>query len=812
MLPSGTLTYTLPIPSARIEVGEDAYPGSIGAYSNYVTTAHPRTKNKIEGFKWNERLWTSETDENWATSIPSNFDASTSGIDQSLFQSGIGSGRDLNLESIQAITSSGLAESDVYHPWLPEIMHGYYHDYDNEHYLFSDDSEIGYITYSGVQPTTTVNPSSGFNYINIPHSLKVGVPITVEQYEWDNEVGNYSVALSCKKKVHFTGLRDSDLVRQSTYDENLETILWDKIDNTEPEFIVDYPNSLPRVILNGQYVEEVGSYFNLEFLGYVTGEVGQQYHMKFSPVASDKPVSIYTIMGSGGLYPWTIIPFNQTPVGYEVKVDYDLGIVEFGTTMAFAGSSVYANYWKTLKVEYEPDGTGNTVLASETNLNPIHRQSSRGFVYLSTKVSDPTSITLIAEDLNLIQTDLYGPLYIGNAYTPIVATVKDSNSSVLEGESVDFFITSDPVAGSLGSSSTSTASTNWEGNAKVFYNPPRTIDDIGTYITASGWSVETTPSGVVFDGTHYDEITRLHVEDLLIDGTNSDIFLYAVYIDDPIQGYLDITQPVNDLDLQVFSYYQQYFNTEGIYGATGLTGSGILASEESVAWEDAHRMIWNMSRPIIYGAAGGRGKRVLVSVLDMDALNPHTFQTTVGGVAVPMQPIGVEDLGSGHYNVVFDTSTYSLPKPTASDTPASGTHYGYFLVAPTTVNMQASVFNERLSQTITSNEIGIELRIPSYLSGLWIIDAINDSEIDEISSYLATITASGQHVPLGFRLRSSRVTLAAALDGVTFLDINPLYNYNPYDPYDPITNILPASGYVTSSLRTGHQLIVNEIV
>jgi hypothetical protein len=106
------------------------------------------------------------------------------------------------------------------------------------------------------------------------------------------------------------------------------------------------------------------------------------------------------------------------------------------------------------------------------------------------------------------------------------------------------------------------------------------------------------------------------------------------------------------------------------------------------------------------------------------------------------------------------------------------------MVAPTTVSIRASTYNPRLNQTIYSNQIKVKLQVPSYLSGMWYIDAINDNHLEEISQLLAGAVV-GSGVPLGFRLKSSNITLAAALDGVTFLDVNPTYNAPIWNTQQP---------------------------
>jgi hypothetical protein len=791
--PSGTLTYTTPLLSARVDPEQEAYSAALGSYSRYTTTAHTRTHQEIEGWHWDERVWADDSIENRAVHIPANWDPTTSGITQSYFQSGIGSNRDLELERILFVPSSGLGSAGIFHPWAPEIRHGYYYDYEEGDYLFSDDSEVHYATYSGVElgGTEATAVESGFNYVDLSHRPKVGVPIDAVQYKWDEAAGRYDVDSALRKKVYFTGERDADLNRLETWDDDHELILWDNIDRTTDEFIVTLSGMNPRVVLNDQYVTAVGwgaetIPSGLETAGYATGEAAQQFRTIYSPIDSTMGFEVYSyITASGGAQQWEPIDFDETPSGYQVKADYDLGILEFGDpTMSGqlvpeGGATIGTRYWKTYRVEYEPDQTADTVLATETNINPVYRRGSRGFLYLSTQVTDPASIILRAE-LPEIQTNIFGPLFIGNTFAPVVATVKDQRGQTLEGETVSFSITSSPVAGSFGSSLTASSSTDEIGEARAYYNPPRSISDIGESVGSAGWSKTTNPTDPEYSGMS--EITTLQTTELLIEGDPDQLFVYEVYADDPHLGILDGSLDSN-YDVQVSGFYVDFFDDESIQGPT-----------RDVVWEDARRMAWELSRPTIFESDAGMGRKQLVSKVDSSMLNPYTYEY---GAVGPVQPVNIEGTGAGEYDVVFDTSVNAMPEPGGVEKPNMDS---YFVVAPTTVSMQASVYNERLNRYIFSNEISVKLSIPSYLSGLWILDAINQTHIDEVSSLLEDITASGQKVPLGFRLRSSRVTLAAALDGVTFLDLNRPYNYDPWD-----------QDVVASGLSMWHQVTVSGI-
>jgi len=774
---SGVLTYTAPVNSARAEAGEEAYPTAIGSFSAYTTTIHPATQELIKGWQWDKRTWSDDDNDNVVMTVPANYDPSISGITQTYFQSGIGSNRDLELMDIDSLPSSGINETNIFHVWAPEINHGYYYDYEEEGYLFSDDSEIENISYSGVATGIGYDVTSGFNTVTLSSQLKVGVPVHVTQYTWNSEEGKYDYALQLRKRVEFSGTRDVDLARQDTYDTTANRISWDLIDRDEQEFMITRSGETPQILLNNQYVEQVGDgpeASGLEFVDWSTGEAGQQFHTVFAPIDDTMGAEVWSYATVGSGQQWECIDASLTPSGYQVKIDYDLGIVEFGDPSISgqyappAGETIGARYWKTLRVEYEPEQSCDTVIASEASVNPIYRQSARGFVYLSTRLADPVSIELAA-NLTRIQTNIYGPLYIGNTYAPIIATVKDSKGLELEGQTVTFFITSSPEAGSFGGTNVSTtAVTDSEGESKAYYNPPRGVSDTGTYVEADGWTAEDNPIDPTYSGLG--QITTLRTNGLLIEGGINDIFLYQIHVDDPLQGYFDPTLSDN-FETQVSGYYTQFFQEEGIYGYTGMdpTSSGALSN--SVDWEDNRRLLWDLSRPSIFTASAGSGRKQLVSAYDATMLNPHTFQE---GAVGPIQPVNVSSVSATEYDVVFDTTAVSIPQPTASqDTTPSGTLHSYFLVAPTTVSMQAQVFNQRLNRNILSNEISVKLSIPSYMNGLWILDAINQSHIDEVSDLLASgITASGQRVPLGCRLRSSRVTLAAALDGVTVLDVN----------------------------------------
>ena len=833
---TGVLSYKRAVTSVNGLPGAKNSPAKIGSYSYYATYAHPETGNKITGFKWDGRALADDENENWDASIPINWDATTSGVPVNYFQSGIGDNDDLEYLGAQEVISSGVNDQIVFDGWTPEINHGYYYDFQEEGYLYSDDSEIVYPSFSGVIPGVQwsgVVPddavASGFNTISLLSFPKVGVPITAVQTEWDTAVGKYNPVERWRKRVDFTGIRDADLARQSTRDEYTNGIWWQLVDRADKEFIVSYSGvtndtGLPSVIFNQQCVEPVGTttsgvlFSGLELVGISTGGANQEFHCKYSPIDRTMltqvlsfntvpsgyiPESVLAsgvdgdgMIGGGVLYSgliewgdlnvvvkeWVPQPLGTAFSGYRANMDYDFGIVSFGdpddpgVEVPSAGEYIGVGYWKTVRVEYEPEDAIDTILALEANLNPVYRHSGQGFVYLSTRLEDPVNIVLTSE-LPEIAINEYGPLNIGNNYAPVIATVKDGQGNTLEDQPVTFTLLGSIVVGSFGTSSNSTtAVTNEEGAARAFYNPPRTIIDIGEEIEYDGYSVDAAPS---YPGVT--ETTILRTSNMLIEGNEDDILLFQNLVDDPILGWMETSLDQDDLGIQLEQYYRMYFLEHDIYSATGLDGAGDPNPYlDTQTWEDMHRMLLDLSRPSLFLQDRGMGRKVLVAAPDVNALDPHTLTANAWA---PVHPIEIIEISAGVYDLVYDTSTYDIPVPSGTMTPtASGNLFSYFVVAPTMVEVQASVYNERLQQTIFSNIISVQLAIPEYMSGVWTLDEINQVQIDEVNTLLSGVAVDPtKKIPLGFRFRTSNVTLAGALNGVTFLDVNPTYNANVWD-------------------------------
>ena len=77
---SGILTYTVPLTPADALPGGSLYPTSLGSRSIWSTKNHPYTGKKIEGWKFDSRIWPDDNIENINAFVPSIWDPTISGI------------------------------------------------------------------------------------------------------------------------------------------------------------------------------------------------------------------------------------------------------------------------------------------------------------------------------------------------------------------------------------------------------------------------------------------------------------------------------------------------------------------------------------------------------------------------------------------------------------------------------------------------------------------------------------------------------------------------------------------------------------
>jgi hypothetical protein len=730
-----------------------------GFKSKYKDIPFPGVGKTIQGWAFDKKYWTSSKQQNDLSVEPTLWDPLISQKDT--FQSGIGDTDDLLVEDIQSqYIGSGSVTDEV---WSPVINHGYFYLLEDEFYLYSDDSITLYPA-SGQLVSSDIDITiSGGSYLDYDLEPKPGIPILCRSFTWNGSF--YKVADEFRKVISFTSKIQSD---GSTLPTKIgDEILWENINTSVKEFIV-----LPdKFIFNQEVVSSVGrtlsdtTNFNnfdlqsMELVGSTTDLDLQEHHLKYAPVSRGKPVQVLLYDGIS-LQEYTIVE-SFTSALNEVKVDYDLGTLQFnsGNAKPLVGSSIYVAYWKTFALEYEPINSRDTIIDSQVDINPLTKFKADGFVFINAKLNDPASINLSA-DLAIIGNDFYGPLFIGNAFTKIVAQVLTSTGDIVEGQEVFFEIVSGPSSVSFGPDTISLAITNNLGLATTLFNAPGTVDQLGgatdEVITVSG-------------------LSSLFIEDYIPPTSSEDLFVFQVHTEDSILGipkssllefYEDfISQqatisgqthgPLIDINIDSFGDY------------SWITG----AFQDFIKWEVLHRTFNDLATPVVYDTDDlTTGKKSVIAVFDADAINPHTGGT---GAFVPLQPSSSVITSSG----VLLNFDQTLP-----DT--GSTYKSYLVVGPTLAKLRAYTTNERTGQVIYSNTIDILIDIAPSSQGLVHIDLINTVpsgllgnayhfDQDGIDLDPVEITVSGL-LPLGFRIRSSGITLASALDGITFLDINPL--------------------------------------
>jgi hypothetical protein len=761
-----------------LHVIEEVQDKSIGNLSDYTTREHPGTNKKIEAWKWDQRTWPDQKELDATSNVPTLWDPE-SDIPDRFWQSGIGDGKDLILLGIHNITASG--QEKALNSWEPKLNHGFYYIHDEEWYLYSD--------WYQTEVFAKANTISGMNYVDMQYDYKRAVPIKVRDFLFDHETGRYKVDTEFRKKVEFTE------------------------SGTDPEFIVDTTYSPPRIWLNDDYVTQVGSPItlvsgvadadtvtSLELVDVANGTANQEYYLLRSPVDRWSDLEVWTYSDATSPRQWTVLSGLDVFVGSgaQVYVDYDLGIIRFGDYDIDAATGageipqvnqrIAVHYYQSLAATYEPIDSRDYVKARNANTNPLYSPSNTGFISLSTKSEDPYLISLTS-DMTKLSTNLF-ETQMGNTGGKLIATVYTQAGTELEGVEVNFEIL-DPTTGSFGGSATNvTAITNQNGQGTTFYSAPSTIDSMG---------------GVTGNITTSGDLTYMTISGLADPGTVSGVYTYRIHEYDLVLG-------IEDTELA--TYYTNFLSDE-------LIVSGNVATQ---SWEETHRGIHNLFEPVTWTSPDIRTGAKSVVLTTREAMHPHTGEIT--SVYAPVYPISIEDQSTSTVpKVLLTYSGITFPVPGAVspvDEDNEGTK-GYMVVGESRTNVRAWVQNTRTNRRIYSNVVTLHIAIPNTANGTYFADTLNQipsglltshRDIDQVSdadiisysgqvasefaqSYVASgesyvdwfrrtykgdsvlmgltsVTPSGApaEIPLGWRLKSTGITIASILDQITYLDPN----------------------------------------
>lgn len=639
----------------------------VGQRSPFSEEPHPGTNQKIEGWKWDERTWSSSEEEEALALAPSLWDPTVTSIEETEFQSGYGDNNDLLLLGIEEVQMSGEEA------WAPKINHGYFYVHDEEWYLYSDSYLTQYFTASGVE--------GGKQYLQLSHDYKPTIPIQVRTYRYDFNTGRHLVDTEFRKVV-------------------------DWLDDTVPQFKVDLDYSPPRVWLDNDYSEEIGieiipvsgevdldDMAQLERLGTSDGTADQLYRTEYNPIDPDLPVEIWTWGYDDNAVSWTVIDMltDFTSSGVEeVKFDYDRGTVLFGDSTTGGaippqGHKIGIRYGKGIELTYEPQHSRDDILAYQdgSNVNPVKSATSKGFVFASTELLEPASIvlesTLTRENPYLIE--------LGNNIGELLATVTSTSGTLLEGQEV-FFEILNPQVGTFGASSRDvSAVTNAAGLARTLYNSPPTVLDLGR------------PTNDVTVGTG---TTQLVVEGLADPGDTENLVLFQVHDTDEVLGILDTAED---------QYYIDYLDEEDI--DTGDTAT--------VDFEQEFRTRHNLPKPQTYASDDLiTGKKTVVMIQKgAGVMNPHSGYHHPE-IWSPIYPTTIEDISTG------DVATLRLTYDAELDLPGTNGIKSYFAVGDAITRIRAYVVNPRTNKKIYSNIIEMKVTVPDAVNGTFFADVLND--------------------------------------------------------------------------------------
>lgn len=688
-----------------------------------------------KGFRFDIKRWCSNFDLRLPT-MPRLANPSIQGIDvETYFKCGVGNEKiDLIVDSVEE------ASLDHRRLWLPQVRHGSYFRYNDDYFYYGDNSVIQYVD--------PANDQEDRNVVELAREPMPSKPIMAASFRRKMP----SRAIVYTKRVSqvpsFTGQYINGHEIQ-TYIPATQTILWDYIDATKKEFVVDrrYADKI-YLRFNRDYIEHVGvtpekltDFGACDVLGQSDLSEFQLFYLQQFPVLPET-FKLYIVDDVNNTWEeWTRVESYHElllaaaeivvgPYPYGQKLYYldrDLGRVIFGnaiTGIPPSGTWIVAEYDVTLRIEYEEDKYSTDVVAWKADTNPISQAINQGFVLITHEPIEAAKITLEINKEPIAGVagvdNLYGPVYIGNDWAQLMATVTNINDVPVPNTEVNFYMS--PSVGFIGGDATGPAFgvTSNGGQAFTFYQPPLDAEAIGYYatnpdaITSNVWLQLDTPD------------TALELLD--------DIYLYQVLKDDPLLGmhedYVEDSLPTPprwaDPDTAPVMYEQ---------------------------WRENNIVDLGLERWSVNTTSGRpNGRKVVVYKYDASATNPITGDS---GAFAPVRPTEITNNGSklrfpAGSLLPFDPVDPAQTEPYNHDIGA------YWVVGAFYITFWATCWSPYYNKVIKSNEIKIKIILPRYLLGEHVNDQMNK-------------------LPLGWKIQESEaLNHAAGLDGATFLTINPV--------------------------------------
>jgi hypothetical protein len=704
-----------------------------------------------DGWLYDIKRWCSPFDLR-LPSLPRLTSPSSQGVTESeYFRSGVGSvaSGDLDLSSIESsevifprsideITEGTIEDSE--RRWLPWLRHGTYFRFKTEYFYYSDESVI--------QTISTTDNRDSRNYIELTSTPSFSAPILAATFKRDPITRETSYALRVDQRTSFSGLYSSG--------EELETVTlagkinWVNVDTNKREFIVDKSiDGLTRLFFNKDYTETFGVvpvyYQDLgacEDLGASTGEVYQVFYLPRFPVLVDSSFHLY-VVSSSTWTEWTRVDtwWELISTNWSVKnqyyVDKDLGIVYFGDSynggIPATGSSIVVGYTTTLRIEYEEEDRSISVIAENADVNPTTQSTNQGFVCISHSALEAANIVLDIDKSIIPGTTTYGPIYAGSDYALLRATVTSASNDPVPDVEVLFSMVPD-TCGYLDGGNESTSVTDSVGHAYSTYQPPTTGDEMGYYST------------LVQDSTnaYYPDDRELIIQDASASllGLEEEVYLFMILKDDIILGY----KTVDDFLLAMFrADPPQWVPSAGIPPTP-------VAGDEYDRWKAEIILTYDLKdweEPAAAGSPVSGRKVVVYQTNNIDNLDPYALNPVTGtlGAIMPVYPLAITQITNGFWRLTY-------PDGALIDTGVDSTVGSYWLASPKLIRFQASCWSPYYNRRIYSNIITAKVSLPDYMLGVY-------------------VNSLSQKIPFGWKIIGDEDNVAAALDGATFITINP---------------------------------------
>lgn len=564
----------------RIAIYSHNLYNSVGQYSRFVDTPHPGTMNTIQGWLWDKRRWSSPEELKSIAYSPVLWNADSSGLSDDFFQSGIGTNPDiLMLEIIKRNAEAGV---DF---WVPKLQNGHYFVNQHPWFLYSD--------WAISLTMANADVDTGKNFVDLPINTLPTLPITVAMYEFEADENGYVIATEMEHVLE----EDVDGNELQYY---LDSTSMPPRLYLSNQYITEIGEDYVE-ILGELQSDSVDSW---EFLGYGDNTNWQTFRSRFAPIDGGSSLQLISYKNYTEYIIWTVLSEGEefTDGNTEVKINTAKGIIEFGNWDGVDGDGsrpaadhhIILRYMPSFAVTYEPDFSKEEVLAHDADINPLNNNIFAGFVQVTRSEPEPAFIVLDVVD-EVIDGDGYFGVEMGNAFLQLVATVTDRRGDPLQNKLVTFNLPA--AAGSFGGKSSISALTNSEGKAYTSFNPPANLEEmaIPTDITASGPLSSTltapnvipVPGSSTFDHVYlyavYNNDPALGMTQALIDQDYTDMLIEEGIVSGPTanidwekqhRALYDLGVPLLSPDGEEFVGQKRLMITQGKTFAVNVHGTG----------------------------------------------------------------------------------------------------------------------------------------------------------------------------------------------------------------------------------------------